>query len=627
MVALIQHVCLLLAITLMHVSARSVVAEPSIPTAEQIISLLHDDHPRLLVRPGDFDALRERIDADPTLRSWCDHIQRRADKILDAEPSKYEIPDGKRLLATSRRVLDRTYTLALTYHMRGRDARYRDRLWAELEAAAKFKDWNPSHFLDTAEMTHAFAIAYDWLYDDWTDAQRDVIRSAIITHGLEPSLRCYQGKTRYGWWVKTSNNWNQVCNGGIAMGALAIADEQPELASAIIHAGLRSLPIAMRRFAPDGASIEGPGYWHYATSYNVIHLAALDTALGTDFGFSDFTGFDHAGDFVIAMTGPIERTFNFADGGSGAVRAPQLFWMAKKFDHPRYASYQLQHAQPTPLDLMWYRKPERDPQQPPLDAYFRGVEVVTMRSAWDDTDALFVGFKAGDNKASHAHLDLGSFVLDALGKRWALDLGGDNYNLPAYFGSKRWTYYRLRTEGHNAIVVNPGQQPSQDPTAHAKIITFRSTDMSSLAIADLTSAYRAHVKRAHRGIALVNDRAAVLLQDEIEAKKPADIWWFMHTKAAVEIDETGTYAILRAGDDRLRVDILQPENARFTVMDARPLPTSPNPDGQNGNAGVRKLTIHLTDVEQLKLAVLFTPLRNDATELPRKPELKPLSEW
>ncbi|WP_157740543.1 hypothetical protein [Jiangella sp. DSM 45060] len=33
------------------------------------------------------------------------------------------------------------------------------------------------------------------------------------------------------------------------------------------------------------------------------------------------------------------------------------------------------------------------------------------------------------------------------------------------------------------------------------------------------------------------------------------------------------------------------DGARFSVMDAVPLPTSPNPDGQTPNAGVRKLVV------------------------------------
>ena len=46
-----------------------------------------------------------------TLKAWHQELRRQGDKILSAPPSQYEIPDGKRLLATSRRVLDRVLTL------------------------------------------------------------------------------------------------------------------------------------------------------------------------------------------------------------------------------------------------------------------------------------------------------------------------------------------------------------------------------------------------------------------------------------------------------------------------------------------------------------------------------------
>ncbi|MEI6874747.1 MAG: heparinase II/III family protein, partial [Spirochaetota bacterium] len=95
------------------------------------------------------------------------------------------------------------------------------------------------------------------------------------------------------------------------------------------------------------------------------------------------------------------------------------------------------------LNAVWFPAEQRAATADvPLDVRFRGqAELAIFRSAWHDPRALFVGFKAGHNDAGHAHLDLGSFVLDADGVRWAQDLGPDDYNLPAYFGDKRWTYY------------------------------------------------------------------------------------------------------------------------------------------------------------------------------------------
>ena len=58
----------------------------------------------------------------------------------------------------------------------------------------------------------------------------------------------------------------------------------------------------MASFAPDGGWPEGPGYWDYATQYNVFYLAALETALGTDFGLDKTPGFADTGNFRIQLS-------------------------------------------------------------------------------------------------------------------------------------------------------------------------------------------------------------------------------------------------------------------------------------------------------------------------------------
>jgi hypothetical protein len=410
------------------------------------------------------------------------------------------------------------------------------------------------------------------------------------------------------------------------MGALALAEVEPELAGEFLAAALPSIQLPMRRFAPDGAWDEGPGYWDYATRYNVVLLAALETALGTDFGLSQIPGFSEAGLFPIYVTGPLQRTFNYADGGEGTVRSPQMFWLARRFQRPAYAAYQRTVASGHPLDLLWAGPPSEAPAELPLDRYFRQVEVATFRSAWGDREALFVGFKAGDNAANHSNLDLGSFVLDALGVRWAVDLGADDYNLPGYFGGERWTYYRLRAEGHNTCVVNPGQGPDQDPHAVARITRFDSRADRARAVADLTAAYAGHVRQATRGIAVLA-RREVLVQDEIAADRPADVWWFLHTPAQIEIAADGRSATLSREGRRLEVRLLSPPDARLTARDATPLPTSPQPGKQARNEGIRKLTVHGARTPSLRLAVLLTPWHDGQRPGNRVPELTDLSAW
>ncbi len=493
----------------------------------------------------------------------------------------------------------------------------------EVDTVAAFPDFNPRHFLDTAEMTHALAIAYDWLFDTWTDSQRATIRNAIVEMGLKPGLAVYHR----GGWSKSVHNWNQVCNGGLTVGALAIGDEQPELAGQIVHNAIKSIPRAMASYAPDGAWAEGPGYWSYATSYNVLMLAALQSALGSEFGLAEMPGFSQTGLFPIYMTSPINQTFNFADSGSSVGSPMCLFWLARRFDLPVCDWFAVHHVRPSARAIIWYQKPTVDPVQAglPTDKYYRHVEAVTMRSAWNDPQALFVGMQAGSNRVNHNHLDLGTFVLDALGQRWATDLGGDNYNLPGYFGRNRYEYYRLRAEGHNTLLINPGATPDQEPQADAKIARFQSGPNRTIAIADLTSAYASHAKRVERGLAML-DRRAVLLQDEIEAAQPVTVWWFMHTRAQATLSDDGRTVTLTRKDKKLTARLLAPADAKFEVRPAEPLPDSPHPAKQADNKGVQKLTVHLPGVSNLRLAVLFQPLTDNA-DTTQPPEIKPLAQW
>jgi len=595
-----------------------------IPSATNILARLHQGHPRLLATTDDFAQLKKRIASDSQLQSWHTNLQSQANEIMSAPPSRYEIPDGLRLLATSRRVVNRVYTLALLYRLDG-EQRYAERAWQELAAAAAFKDWNPRHFLDTAEMTHAFAIGYDWLYDVWTPEQRAILQQAMVENGLTPALKLYRTHSS---WTRMRHNWNQVCNGGIGMGALALADAEPRLAGEALHDALESIQLAMAEFAPDGAWKEGPGYWNYATLYNVVFLAGLQTALGTDFGLSRMAAFDKTGLFPIYLTGPLGRTFNYADGGDHTILAPQMFWLARRFKQPIFAWYERRVTTPSALDLLWYDPAGTNPKATglPLNKYFRGAEVAVLRSDWENPQGLFVGFKAGDNKANHSHLDLGSFVFDAAGVRWAMELGADDYNLPGYFGGQRWNYYRLRAEGQNTLVINPGQGPDQDPAANTRIVRFESKTERPFAIADLTPAYRKNARRVWRGIALL-DHDKVLVQDEIQADKPIELWWFMHTPASVRIEDDGRTATFQQVGAQLRAEIQSPPGAKFQIMDAQPLPTSPHPERQAKNEHIQKLAIHLTGISNTRLAVLLVPKLTKDEGTSQTPKLSALSEW
>ena len=202
----------------------------------------------------------------------------------------------------------------------------------------------------------------------------------------------------------------------------------------------------------DGSWEAGPDYWSYATRYSALAIDAVMSTLGSDYGLTKSEGLKNTGFFPIYSKGPIGLYYNFAGGAPENVTKPELFWLGKIYATPYFIKEnqrllkQQKSLSETPksfnvipvvFNIVWYQ-PEPTAAYPlPKGIVYNGVGSVTMRSAWNDANAVFVGFKGGFNTADHAHLDIGSFVFDANGVRWAADLGRDNYDIPGYWDTPK----------------------------------------------------------------------------------------------------------------------------------------------------------------------------------------------
>ncbi len=586
-----------------------------------VLDTLDKSHPRLMLKDEDLTRLKQQYEKDKVLQKCVDDCLKRADNYMTAPKLTYK-KIGPRLLHVSRDCLNRTYALGLAYRWTDEE-KYAEKATENLLTVCAFNDWNPSHFLDTAEMSHAVGIGYDWLYSYLDETTREKIKAGLIKNGLEEGLIAYEKS----WWPKSEHNWNQVCNGGLIAGALAIAESNPKYAEQIINSAIKSLPLAIKSYGPDGAWGEGPGYWSYATHYTAYGLAALQTALGSDLGLLEIEGLSKAGNFPIYTTGPTGLYLNLADVGEKSSRRPMpcMFWLAKVYNNPMYA--ESEHAEiinrdAGPQHVIWYVPvPETKSESKKLDCYFDGpVEVAVFRSAWNDPKALFVGIKAGYNQVNHGHLDLGNFELDALGVRWARDLGSDDYNLPGYWDSgrdgQRWTYYRLNSKSHNVPLLG-GE--SQDPTAKSRFIKTELNRENPVAIVELTSAYSKFSKNTLRGIAMIENRRAVIVQDEFDIEKPCEVVWAMTTDADISIDKP-SIAELSLEGKHLIAQILSPAGVGFTTESAEQKPP------QKTNKGVSRLIVRLPEATgKVRVAVLLSPVWNDGHV--DSAEIKPLSDW
>src|SRR5256885_307328 len=126
---------------------------------DDVLATLRKEHPRLVVLSSDFQTAKETALKDPRAKVYYDQIHSDCAKFLDQPPVKR---GSGQMLNSSRTALGRITFLATLYRMDG-DKRFADRARDEMLAIARFNDWNPSHFLDTAEMSAARALGDDWL--------------------------------------------------------------------------------------------------------------------------------------------------------------------------------------------------------------------------------------------------------------------------------------------------------------------------------------------------------------------------------------------------------------------------------------------------------------------------------
>jgi hypothetical protein len=593
------------------------------PLEIQIEKILRKGHPRLMFTKANQRRIEGLAKQDTLLQKLMETLFEQANQLL-AEPTiTYKLVGPRpRLLVQSQVCLTKILTLSTAYRLSG-DLKYAKRAIEEMHTAMEFPDWNPSHFLDVGEMSTALAIGYDWLFDILSPEDKKSIKTALVKYALEPGLSVHPDRFR-----NKYNNWNLVCNGGLIMTALAIGDEEPVLAEKIIRKGFNSLPNALQSYAPDGAWFEGPVYWVYGTSYLSMLLSSLKSALGDDYGISEYSGLANTGRFFMDTIGPSGDFFNFADGGIRPPdSAPPLLLLAQLYQQPLLAWYNHQilnswlhilkepglrknrysyHRRLFALEIIWYI-PSHFPEEAdlPLDTFYRGLtDVSFFRSSWEN-EALWVGIKAGKNSVNHAHLDCGSFVFETQGHRWAEDLGSDNYNLPGYFdrksdGGRRWHYFRTSSLSHNIPTIN-GQ--NQKFNSNTKIIAFHSNPGRAHTVVDLSTAYEGQAKSVQRGLAVLN-REALLIQDEVVGLKQDDqLRWAMLTSAKVTL--LGSRAELHKDDKSIIAEIVQPMNAIFDTVSTKP---TYHPE-ENQNAGTRLLTVSLSLKKDISntIAILLKP--------------------
>ncbi len=617
----------------------------------------NQQHPRLILDEKGFEDLKRFVREVPYVQNAYANVLNSANTYMDTPVSSYvrKTTDEGSINKASANVI---YPLAMAYKIEG-DVKYKDRLWAEIEQIAKWEQMTLNDALGLADVARPLALCYDWLYNDWTEQQRRIIRNILMKNCLETSVPSLLANVRV---FTGAENHNMVTNSGIGMCALAFGDEPgyEKYCNQIINGTIRSAWAALSSFGPDGVSIEGVDYFEYGQDGISLYLAAMRSALGTDMGVSEIEGRDKMGAFVVAMNGMVQ-SFDFSDSNT-ALRTPsELLFFADLYHDEGLAGYTINNcASITRLDIrdmLYFREWMADIEgvgDYPRDFNLKSdlQPVASVRSTYENTNGMYLAFKGG-NKAGHSDLDYGTFVYDALGERWFHDSGIDDYNMAGMFNysalhtatGNRWWYYTKRAEGHNTFVINPHADKGdvdadQDIGAlldgstiqTVNIDEFEADEDFAYGILDMGHVYTervasAKIDSAKRGIALIKNRNTLVIQDEIQSEEPIEIYSFLHTMSNIEVSADKKTAIFTQNGKKMKATLLSPANAELLSMKAESLNKKyQRPQSVKQKKGLTKLGIHVKNAVNPTLTLVVQPMYEGVAE-DSLPKLLPLSMW
>ncbi len=591
-------------------------------------------HPFVLADSSAFDTARNEYktsEYSDYTKSLITYVLDNADALLDKNTypvMEYELDEEDSILPISREVINRMVILGFSWQITGED-KYADRAKEELLKVCGYDDWCPSHFLATAEMALAVSVGYDWLYDYLDEDIKNLITDRVWNYAIYPAINDNH------WFRWSKNNWNSICYSGIGIACMTFADYDIEQAAEFLSMCYRNMPIAFENFTPDGVYIEGAGYCQSGMNSIVNFVATSLNFFDTDFGMSEIDGFKELGKFPVYITTPT-GVFNFGDNKDRMCYSPSLHWYADEYNLPLLSYYQMSDSvdvftvdtsdsterntkgKENALSALWYNRDYTESKASELNEPLcinldsdAGQNMVLMRSEYLSKDATFAGIKGGYNFINHGDLDIGTFVFDSMGERWAEELGPGAYDAPGYFLNTpmggRWKNYSKRAEGQNTLVINPEMTiEDQYVLAEADFSSFSVNSDGGACLLDMTDAYRMNgVTKAERQFELYDNFSSLKITDTVKCLFNSEIYWFMHTKADIDISQDRKTAVLTINDKKIKVSSIA--DGTFSVMNAERLKSEWEYDEKYDD--IHKLTLKLRNVKSAEICITLEPIK------------------
>lgn len=545
-------------------------------------------HPRIFFKDSEIDFIKNSIKTNNVANRYHNQIIKSAKEHLNAPKLEYKLDaSGRRILGISREFLRRIALHAYAYKFT-KDPIFLAAAEREMLNSASFKDFNDRHFLDTAEMALALSIGYDALYNELKPETRQAVETALIEKALKRAIvRKYVYKLR--------DNWNQVCSAAMITTAICVFEKDEALTKEILRKCSNAPMLTLNNYAPDGVYPEGLAYWDFGTSFQVLHIKALERVFGKDFGLSKAQGFLESAEYETLGMSHTGKIFNFSDATENCQISSAIFWFANRSNNLGVLSpikeavkdpksvgehgitVKTSFARLLPLfmdDIAAVDFDKIPEKSTPFKIGLGPCSIALIRGSING-QPVFMGIKAGIDANNHGHADTGSFVLDIGENRFVSDIAILPYQMmeknkinlwDKKQDSERWRLIRYTNSSHSTLTVN-----GKVHNVYAKAPIVGKIDNAACrgVLIDLTAPLAPEVEKATRAIKLI-DNKKIEIVDTIKApeQKDAEVVFCIPTQAEVKMEKDSIF--LKRDNKTLKISATSNANTKPEMFDRKP---------------------------------------------------------
>lgn len=248
-------------------------------------------------------------------------------------------------------------------------------------------------------------------------------------------------RRRFGWETDESN-WSAVCGGCVGMLYLYYSMPVPERVMDAMRAYLRGI-------SPDGACMEGLGYYSYGFGYYVYFAALLKERTGTD--ISDRGRVRRLAEFQHAMyLGTAAASYSDSEPDTKPLMG-LTYMLSELF------GVCAPHAAPVRNDECgrWAPYIRSYLYKPAAPAAAYGETVYDTAQIYVSHKEHFSVFiKGGHNAEPHNHNDIGSFIISDNTRQLLCDPGCGEYTADYFKDETRYGYLCCSSLGHSVPIID-----------------------------------------------------------------------------------------------------------------------------------------------------------------------------